>query len=102
MKKNIFSALLLILIAASSVFGQWQSQQLEQSLALKFFVQQPTEKMSGKPPLVILLHGYGSNERDLFDFRRFFPKTYMVISVRAPYTVPGGGYQWFEKEMVNN
>ncbi len=100
MKKKILSAFFLVFMVASCVYAQ-QAAVLEQSLALKYFVQMPTEK-TAKPPVVILLHGYGSNERDLFDLRAFFPKSYLVVSARAPYTVTGGGYQWFEKELVNN
>lgn len=99
MKKKIISTLLFVLFAASYTYGQGAI--LEQSLALKYFVQMPAEK-TAKPPVVILLHGYGGNERDLFDLRAFFPKQYIVVSARAPYAVQAGGYQWFEKEIVNN
>lgn len=70
------------------------SAQLQEGMALKYMVQQPSEK-TAKPPVVILLHGYGSNELDLFELKSIFPKNYLVISARAPYPVGTQGYQWF-------
>ena len=37
-----------------------------------------------KNPLLLLLHGYGSNEEDLFSFASELPEEYYVISARAP------------------
>ncbi|MFK7900029.1 MAG: alpha/beta hydrolase [Cyclobacteriaceae bacterium] len=52
--------------------------------------------LKNKPaPLLILLHGYGSNEEDLFGLANEFDKEYLVISVRAPQTLAFGGYAWF-------
>ncbi|MCV6630805.1 MAG: phospholipase, partial [Flavobacteriaceae bacterium] len=47
------------------------------------------------PPTLILLHGYGSNEEDLFSFASELPKELFVISVRAPYTLQPFGYAWY-------
>ena len=38
-----------------------------------------------KAPLLILLHGYGSNEEDLFSFASELPEEFFIVSVRAPY-----------------
>lgn len=46
-------------------------------------------------PLVILLHGYGSNEADLFGLAEKFPPEFLVISARAPHTLSLGQYAWF-------
>ncbi len=54
-----------------------------------------------KSALVILLHGYGSNEEDLLGLSQFFPSDYLILSARAPYKADVGGYQWFERELVN-
>lgn len=37
-----------------------------------------------KAPLMVLLHGYGSNEKDLFSFASELPKELHIISLRAP------------------
>jgi len=47
-------------------------------------------------PLAIMLHGYGSNEDDLFSFANYIPENYKIISLRAPYSLPYGGYSWYD------
>jgi phospholipase/carboxylesterase len=44
---------------------------------------------------IILLHGYGSNEEDLFSFANELDPNAYVISVRAPYGLDGFGYAWY-------
>lgn len=48
------------------------------------------------PPLLLLLHGYGSNERDLFDFADYVDPRLHVVSARAPLSLPWGGFAWYE------
>ncbi len=48
-------------------------------------------------PLVIFLHGYGSNEKDLFGIKDELPANYTVLSVRARLELGLGSYQWFHK-----
>lgn len=47
------------------------------------------------PPVLFLLHGYGSHEDDLFSFADHLPENYLVISLRAPLTLGFGGYAWY-------
>lgn len=42
-----------------------------------------------------MLHGYGSNEVDLFSFAEDLPDELFIISVRAPLTLQPYGYAWF-------
>ena len=48
------------------------------------------------PPLLLLLHGVGSNERDLFSLVPLLDKRFLIISVRAPNTLEADSYAWFE------
>ncbi|NVZ66008.1 dienelactone hydrolase family protein [Pseudomonas gingeri] len=48
-------------------------------------------------PLVIFLHGYGSNEEDLFGIKDDLPANYTVLSVRGRLELDLGSYQWFHK-----
>lgn len=64
-------------------------------LPLYYLVRQPRIK-TGKPPLLILLHGVGSNENDLFSFANTLDDRFLVVSVRAPYTISEGSYKWYE------
>lgn len=66
-----------------------------QSLSLQHLVR-PAEGEAAKPPLLVLLHGYGSNEQDLFGLTPYLDARYLVVSARAPYTLMPGGYAWFE------
>ena len=55
----------------------------------------PNADRSVNPPALIMLHGYGSNEEDLFSFARELPEELFVISVRAPYSMEPFGYAWY-------
>lgn len=98
MKKTISAICILLTIA---LLACAQDTKIQEGLALKYVVQMPAEK-SAHPPVIIILHGYGSDEQDMFSLRNVLPKNYIIIAARAPYPLPGGGYEWFEKEMVNN
>ncbi|HMU13324.1 MAG TPA: PHB depolymerase family esterase [Flavobacteriales bacterium] len=62
---------------------------------LHYLVRQPTVT-SAKPPVLILLHGVGSNEQDLFTFADRIPGEYLVLSLRAPNTLGQGSYAWYQ------
>jgi phospholipase/carboxylesterase len=47
-------------------------------------------------PVVLLLHGRGADEHDLFDLAERLPRHYDYASLRAPVPVEGGGYTWYE------
>jgi phospholipase/carboxylesterase len=42
-----------------------------------------------------MLHGYGSDENDLFSFASELPKELFIISVRAPYPMQPFGNAWY-------
>jgi len=46
-------------------------------------------------PVLIMLHGYGSDEEDLFSFTPELPEDLFVISVRAPHRLQPFGYAWY-------
>ncbi|MGR7814179.1 alpha/beta hydrolase [Lacinutrix undariae] len=46
-------------------------------------------------PLLILCHGYGSDENDLFSFAQELPEELFIISVRAPYPMQPYGNAWY-------
>ena len=43
----------------------------------------------GDRPLLVLLHGYGADERDLFGLVPYLPPAYVVASVRAGAALSG-------------
>lgn len=56
----------------------------------------PSNGSLQRPPLLIMLHGYGSNEMDLFDISKVLDPRLITIAVRAPNTMGNGAYNWFE------
>ena len=46
-------------------------------------------------PLLIMCHGYGSDENDLFSFASELPEELMIISLRAPYAMQPYGNAWY-------
>ena len=63
-------------------------------LSLEYQVREP-KIIVDKNPLLLLLHGYGSNDSDLFSFASELPDEYFVISARAPYDLQYGSYAWY-------
>ncbi len=62
--------------------------------ALEYLIKEP-KVILDKNPLLLLLHGYGSNEEDLFSFASELPENYYIISARAPYPLPPYGNAWY-------
>ena len=68
------------------------------NFSLHHLVRQP-EIPSDKPPLLILLHGVGSHEYDLFSLAQYLDKRLLVLSARAPNTLGPSSYAWFPVEI---
>ena len=64
------------------------------SLSLYHLVRE-SKVVSEKSPLLVLLHGYGSDEEDLFSFADQLPADYFVISARAPIAMQPYGNAWY-------
>ncbi|KAF1032725.1 MAG: putative hydrolase MhqD [Pseudomonas sp.] len=69
---------------------------LHNDLPLQYLAQ--TQSDARNEPLVIFLHGFGSNEEDLFGLKDLLPSTWTYLSARAPMPVDGGGYRWFARK----
>lgn len=68
---------------------------LHTDLPLSYLEQ--TQSDARNQPLVIFLHGFGSNEEDLFGIKDALPSTWTYLSARAPMPVDSQGYRWFTK-----
>ncbi|MDP2088096.1 MAG: alpha/beta fold hydrolase [Flavobacteriaceae bacterium] len=62
--------------------------------SLHYEIRQPKIPVE-HPPLLILLHGYGSNELDLFSFADELPDELLIISARAPMSLGYHSYAWY-------
>jgi phospholipase/carboxylesterase len=96
---NIFSLKSIIaLIIFSSI--HFTSMGLTKNDSLNYVVRVPKESKKGAP-MLILLHGYGSNENDLFSLSNQIPSNWLVVSVRAPNKISNNSYCWYSVRMEN-
>jgi len=93
----------LLLVIILLFFGSCKQNSGEQKTAIpsppptyKFYheVRLPTTP-SANPPVLILLHGLGSNEKDLFSFAQYLDPRLLVIAARAPISMGNDRYSWF-------
>lgn len=54
----------------------------------------------GKPPLVLLLHGVGSNESSMAGVGNALDASIEVLCVRSPITLGPGSYAWFHVQFT--
>lgn len=59
---------------------------------------EPSER--AERPVLVLLHGYGSDERDLFGLVPYLPEEFVIAAPRAPLAPPwpAPGYSWYPIE----
>ncbi len=86
------NSLLLMILTTFSLAINAQTSNVDDSLFYK--IKEATDKHS--EILLVLLHGYGANEDDLFQLSRFFPGNYTIVSPRATFTLRPGSYQWYQ------
>lgn len=68
--------------------------------SLHYLVREPKTKIA-KPKLLILLHGVGSNEQDLFSLAQYLPDDFLILSVRGLYAY-NQGYAWYNLQFTDN
>lgn len=62
---------------------------------LEYLVRKPKVPIEN-PPLLLLLHGVGSNEEDLFSLTNYLPESLLIVSVRGPLTLGSNSFGWYE------
>ncbi|MBC8042565.1 MAG: alpha/beta fold hydrolase [Rhizobacter sp.] len=70
-----------------------------QNLSLVHLIQPPKITLA-KSPLFLLLHGYGSNEADLFSLAAELDDRFFVVSARAPLSLGYGAHAWFHLDFT--
>ncbi|HEV2238174.1 MAG TPA: phospholipase [Ktedonobacterales bacterium] len=70
------------------------------ALSLVHLKRAPHAASAGKPPLLLLLHGVGSNERDLFSFADAVDPRFLVLSLRAPLVRGPDSFAWFNVQFL--
>lgn len=67
---------------------------------IKYLERKPKIQLD-KNPLLLLIHGYGSNEEDLFSFAEDLPDEFHIISARALHTLSMGMYAWYAIDFID-
>ncbi len=60
------------------------------------YLHRPAAADEARPWLLVLMHGVGSNEDDLFGLAEFVPPAFHVASLRGPFELGPGSHAWFE------
>ena len=68
---------------------------------LKYLINK-SESHQNNLKVIFLLHGYGSNEEDLYSLKEFFPSNYITISLRAPISIGLNSYAWYSINFENS
>ena len=61
-----------------------------------FYMMRRPNSQNERTPLILLMHGVGSNEEDLFSLADYLPESALIVSARAPYVMSRGSYAWFQ------
>src|SRR5690606_33828319 len=67
----------------------------KEKTGLEYLLRKPKSNIE-HPPMLILLHGLGSNEKDLFQLADYLDDDYLIVFARAPYTYGNNGYKWYD------
>lgn len=99
---NVKITLLIILPLASfaSCNAQINQDNMKSDSALQYIVRESKVGVV-KSPLLVLLHGHGSNENDLFALNTQIPQNWTVVSIRAPYKLAENNYRWYDVKLIN-
>lgn len=68
---------------------------------MNYKIKEP-ENITAETPILALLHGYGSNEEDLFSFAPDLPQDWIIVSFQAPQTTPYGGFSWYDIDFTDS
>lgn len=85
-----FSILILI-----SIFSFTIMNSSKEKTTLHYLLRQPKTEITN-PPLLLLLHGVGGNEQNLFSFANDLPDNFLVVSARGPLTLGPESFAWFQ------
>lgn len=68
--------------------------------ALVHAVREPKSLSREAAPVLLLLHGVGSNEQDLMSLAPYLDDRFFVVSARAPIALQHGSYAWYHVQQT--
>jgi phospholipase/carboxylesterase len=97
MKNFLIFTILALFMAGCGQQGQpAKTSEPKEVFALQFVEQEDDPGNSGNKPLVLMLHGYGSNPYDLLSLAQNLTPNYHYVSVQAPNEISKNSYSWFD------
>jgi phospholipase/carboxylesterase len=73
---------------------------MDSRFSLFHAVREPLAHSPEPPPVLMMLHGVGSNEQDLMSLAPMLDPRFFVISARAPITLQHGSYAWYHVQFT--
>ncbi|AWU44514.1 alpha/beta hydrolase [Blattabacterium punctulatus] len=70
-------------------------------LSIKHIIKKPKILNKYPAPLFLMIHGYGSNENDLFSFQKDIPENFFIISIQGCYSFGLDKYSWYDIDFSN-
>ena len=70
------------------------------TLSLEHVARAPAAARDGPPPMLVLLHGVGSNERSMARLAPAFDPRLLVISARSPIELGPDSFAWFHVQFT--
>lgn len=79
-------------------------EKMEKDLPLAYNYAPPARRCAQgeKNPLLVMAHGYGADQDDLFSLAGEFPDVFHVAAPRAPIDLPYGGAAWYALDYVGD
>jgi phospholipase/carboxylesterase len=68
---------------------------LQQNKSLPYIIQKPNLLQPTNQSIIILIHGFGSNEQDLISLAPSIAGNHVFVSVRGPVTINPNQFAWF-------
>lgn len=94
---NMRSIIFLFLLVTNIAFAQKTAKETP----IIYKVREAKIK-SEHPPILILLHGYGSNVDDLFPLAAGIDDRFIVVSIQGAYQLAEGSYAWYSLDFNKN
>ena len=85
---------LMLLLSCKQQSSGGNTSAVDPASIYHYEIRQPSQPAQDAP-LLILIHGRGSNELDLHRFSEAFTKNMIVVSPRAPITVGENRFSWY-------
>jgi len=102
--KLFFLGFFIVFIACKQISGDQKKvapfkSEIPASYEFEHLIRMPEIVNDGPFPLLILIHGLGSNEQDLYSFAEHLDKRLLISTVRAPNQIGANRFSWYDFDL---